>query len=367
MNDPKGYYKILEITDNDYKLNPTEFKDLCKKKYRKLCLQYHPDKQQNKNEAEKKKAEEKFKQLAEAYDILSDDNKRNQYDRFGTADSNPQFNPQDIFSQFFDGGSPFGNNPFEEIFGNNPFMHKGHSRQNSIDGENIIKNVNISLNDAYNGTILELPIDEYSICNHCHGEGGEYTTCKACNGTGGQIRQMGFMTMQTTCNICKGTGKMKIKSCKYCSGERYLKKSKVITINVPAGISNGMALRLSGHGKPGINGGDNGDIILQITINPDKQFIRKDNDIYTVINIKYSDLLSNKELTLDIFGHKISFKIPIGHHILDDIIIKNKGFKFLNTNNYGDLHIGLQLPVLNKKLDDNLYNELISIENKIFK
>lgn len=266
-----------------------------------------------------KSAEEKFKEIAEAYEVLSDEQKRKEYDMYGSVGNNAgRMNANDIFSQIF-GGNGF--NPFENIFGK---FNKSHNPNAPKNGEDILKDVKITLEDSYNGTTKEIEIDEYDVCIHCNGKGGETTICPTCNGRGVYTQQTGFFTVQSTCSHCGGAGVIISKKCTYCKGNGYTSKKSTVTFNIPAGTFSGMLLRIPRRGYPGKNGGIAGDLIFRIDVDNDANFVRNNDDLVTKYNVRLSDILFGNKKTIDVFGNSVTFKINKNQDLTDPIIIENK-------------------------------------------
>ena len=352
------YYKTLNIDKN-------ASQEEIKKAYRKLAIKYHPDKNPG-----NKEAEQKFKEVSEAYEILSDVNKRKEYDTYGKVGSGPHLDPNDIFRDIF-GRSNGGFNPFGDIFGGfSGFGGFGDRQQSTsstaIDGNDINIAISISLKDAYHGCSKEINLNEYIECSSCHGEGGTIGTCKHCNGTGMFTQRNGFMIMQTTCPECHGIGKHVISKCSACNGTGYKTNNKTVSINIPKGCFSGLKLKLSGKGYPGKNGGAHGDAYIIVEVKPDTgEFHREHNNLITYYGIKYSDMLFGSEKTINVFGDIVKFKIPKLYDIQKPIIIENKGFKDIRYNNYGQLIICLYIEIPKKDIS-KIKNKLLDIEKEIY-
>lgn len=350
-----NYYNILGI-------NKTASQEEIKKAYRKLAIKYHPDKNPG-----NKEAENKFKEISEAYEILSDENKRREYDQFGSVRGNnrPHMSPEDIFKSFFGAGgqNPFGFNPFESIFG------KQRNNQNyanmPLQGNINTINVNITLEDAYYGCTKDILIDSFNTCSACHGEGGDKHTCPVCNGSGTHIQQHGFMTVQTTCPQCNGQGKLIIKKCNKCNGSGFTITKESIKINIPAGANNDIQLRVAGKGYPGKNGGNHGDLIISLNVEDNIKFTRNNDDLIYMCHVKPSDILCGNTKNIQIFNENISFNIPELFDITQPIIIPNKGFKNVKTAISGYLIIYLNI-LLPNKLSPGNKQKLLDLEKIIY-
>lgn len=341
------YYKILGV-------DKTASQDEIKKAYRKLAIKYHPDKNPG-----NKEAENKFKEVAEAYEILSDENKRNEYDRFGSVGNNNRINPEDLFRDIF--GNHRGFNPFEDLFGN-----ASHRRSAAAKGQTLYTNVEITLEESYTGCNKEISIDSFDICTECNGTGGEYSKCDKCDGSGMFVQRSGFMVMQQTCPKCNGSGKIISKKCNKCSGSGYTSKKAPLSIAIPQGITDNCNLRIQGKGYPGKNNGPTGDLIVNITIKEDNTIKRIDDDIIYTYKIKPSDIICGSNHQIEIFKNKINFSINALYDMTNPIIIKNKGFKNLRANKYGNLIICLSLDIPKNNISEELKNKLIDLEKLMY-
>lgn len=299
----KDYYSILGISKEDKSLKGKDFNDKLSKQFRKLSMKWHPDKWVNGTDAEKKEAEEKFKEIAEAYSVLSDEEKRNQYDNRGSGGFNP----------FPNGFNPFGpGGPFSHMrggrfgFGFDPFGNQDtYSGPPPINGSNVLIDVMITLEEAYNGTMKTVRYQREVECSHCHGTGsddGKTHKCSHCNGTGqiANTRRNGNMTFTTltTCPYCGGTGSEPTKKCHVCGGIGYTTKTEEKEIPVPRGVDNGTTMGYSGLGNPGKNGGQDGALEVRFTIKNDSYYKRKGIDLIHYEEVPIIDALlgSNREI-----------------------------------------------------------------------
>lgn len=296
--DNKGYYKILGVSED-------ASQDEIKSAYRKLATKWHPDKWVSASESEKKNAEEKFKEIAEAYDVLGDKDKREQYDRGGNVNFDSGFDPFSVFRQHFSG---FG-------FGNG---FSNAAQQQNV-GTDVNVTVTITLKEAYSGTTKQVEVTKEHKCEHCNGTGsenGKKTTCPDCGGTGmiTKTMQRGNMFFQSSqpCQRCHGTGHINSNPCRHCNGTGTTKKKQTETIDVPAGVDNGMQMRLDGRGNAAVGGGINGDMIVTFKVLPDKYFTRVDQ--YNVVHyeeVPFHEALLGKEMEFECLdGSKVKIKLP---------------------------------------------------------
>ncbi len=286
MANKRDYYEVLGV-DKSASI------DEIKKAYKKLALKYHPDRQHDKSEAEKKEAEEKFKEAAEAYSVLSDNDKRARYDQFGFAGdqmgggagSFGGFDINDILNSVFGGGFNFGG-----FSGFGGFGGSG-SQQRVNRGSDLRVRVKVTLADVAHGVEKKLKIPRMVSCHSCHGTGAKngtaQETCPTCHGTGAEVRtrrtMFGIMQEQTHCHACGGSGKIIKEKCPDCAGKGLIRKEEVVAINIPAGVTEGMMLKMSGRGNDAPGGGIPGDLLIVIEEIADSQLMRDGND--TIYNL----------------------------------------------------------------------------------
>ncbi len=330
----RDYYEILEVPRN-------ATLDEIKKAYRKKALQYHPDRNPG-----DKEAEEKFKESAEAYDVLSDEEKRRRYDQFGHAGVYGSsggaggfegFDIHDIFSRFSDIFEGFGFGGFDT----------GSSRRRTINkGTNLRIKVKLSLNEIITGVEKKIKVKKLVSCHYCNGTGAKdnnsYRNCTTCNGSGYVTKVartiLGHMQTTSVCPMCNGQGKIITSKCTHCAGESVIHSEEIITINIPAGVTHGIQLSMSGKGNAARNGGIPGDLIVQIEEEKDPNFIREDNNIIynLIISIPQAILGTAVEIP-SIEGGKIKLKIEPGTTSGKLLRIRGKGIPDIHGYSRGDL------------------------------
>lgn len=345
--DKKDYYELLGVSKN-----ATD--EEIKRAFRKLAKQYHPD--INKEPG----AEEKFKEIGEAYSVLSDPNKRKQYDQFGHAafqngggagasgfsgfDAG-DINLDDILNDLFGGGfSGFGN------FGGS---RRGSSR--SSKGKDVRVVLDLTFEEAAFGCEKDIKLNLTTECSRCQGKGGfNEKTCKTCGGAGRVLEQQqtifGYMQTQKTCPTCRGVGKTYETECDVCQGRGIVEKAKTLTVSIPEGVDEGFQLRLSGKGNAGINGGANGDLFIEFRIKDHPIFEREGNDIYLEVPITFVDAaLGCKKEIPTLYGN-IILDIKAGTQNYTKLKIKGKGIKTPNSFGKGDMYAVINI-ITPTKLD----------------
>ena len=358
----KDYYSILNVSKN-----ATD--DEIKKAFRKLSMQYHPDRQVGKTEAEKKTAEEKFKEISEAYDTLGDKDKRQKYDMFGSSGSTSA--DDDMMSRFASQFGRFGFG-FEDMFGGSPF---GRTRStpdpnSPEDGADVQINLNVTFKESLFGVVKEFDIDVEEPCNACNGtgtaDGKGLKKCSHCNGTGMFTQVHGRMMVQSTCSYCQGQGYMNSSPCQKCHGSRRCTKMKHVSLKIPAGVHNGSRLRIAGSGQSGLKGGKSGDLYVQLRVEESKLFQRNGYDLYTDLYI--SPIIASIGGDADVYTPygTIKIKIPAGTIAGKQLRVPNKGIKTSTAN--GDLILNVQIePLVNlsKEQKDLLkaFNNTVSAKN----
>lgn len=356
----RDYYEVLGVAKG-------ASDDEIKKAYRKLAMKYHPDKNPG-----DKAAEDKFKELSEAYDALRDGQKRAAYDRFG----------HDAFSQGGGGGSgrEYASNfsdIFEDLFGGFGGFSGGsqQARQEAATrGSDLRYNMDISLEDANSGIKREIRVNTYDGCNTCSSSGSAdksgATPCTACAGTGRIRSAQGFFSVERTCSTCGGLGKIIKNPCKTCGGQGRVKKDKTLAVNIPAGVEDGMRIRLAGEGEVGIRGGQAGDLYIFLTIKTHPVYKRDGNDIHIRMPVRLTTAALGGSIEVRcIDGSIAKVKIPEGTQSGAKFRLKEKGMSVLHSAMKGDMYIHAKIETprnLNKKQKDLLkqFEESLGAENE---
>jgi molecular chaperone DnaJ len=326
----KDYYEILGVSKDASQQD-------IKAHYRKLALKYHPDRN-----PDNKDAENKFKEAAEAYEVLSDPEKRRKYDQYGHSGiegmggfSSQDVNMEDIFSQF---GDIFGG-----IFG----QGGGRTRQKRQTaptpkrGHDLYKEITITLKESFLGTKQEVSYYHFIPCQACEGKGAQkgtiYQTCTTCHGTGQQTYQQGFFAFSQTCGTCMGEGFTIPSPCQSCGGQSRIQRFEKITPTIPRGIFDGAELRISGKGDAGIFGGPSGDLYLKVHVKADKKFKRVGDNLESTLMLTYPQLALGAQVEVEsIDGSKETIKIPKGTPVGELIRVPSKGFYRVHSQKRGD-------------------------------
>lgn len=333
MAEKRDYYEILGVSK-------TASADEIKKAYRKLAVQYHPDKN-----PDNKEAEEKFKEATEAYEILSDEKKRSQYDRFGHQGVHSDFadaysrGGADFSSMF--GGGGFGDldDIFSSFFGFS--SGGGKSSRARRKGSDIRHDIYLSLEDAVYGKKTEIKLEKPDICEVCHGSGAELgsktTTCPTCSGTG-QIRRMqGFFSITSTCPKCNGKGTVVTNPCKNCHGSGTVNKTKKLSVSIPEGVDDNTQIRVSGEGEA-VSGGVSGDLYLFVHVEPHKYFVRDGLDLIEEVGISIVQATLGADIYIETLDKKkVKIKIPAGTESGKIFRLRGYGVPRINRGTKGDL------------------------------
>ena len=346
----RDYYEVLGVNKN---ATPDEIK----KAYRQMAKKYHPD-----SNSGDKSAEEKFKEVNEANEVLSDANKKAQYDQFGHAAFDPSagaggggFNRGGGYTSYSTGGIDI---DLDDILGS--FFGGGFSgatRKNSngpVRGKNIAYRQTLTFEEAAFGCRKELHIEREEPCEVCNGTGArpgsEMVTCSKCNGTGkvSQIQHSlfgGAQRVTTVCSECGGSGKVVAHKCESCRGSGVKKKRRKITINVPAGVDDGQAMTMRSEGNKGRRGGANGDLEIHFTVKPHKLFVRRGFDLNLDMKVPYGIAVLGGKVSIPTLKEDIMYDIPAGIQPGKVIVLNGKGIKHINSDAYGDLKVRVNIEV----------------------
>ena len=362
MADKRDYYEVLGVNKGatDYEI---------KKAYRKLARKYHPD--LNKDNPE---AAEKFKEIGEAYEILSDKDKRARYDQFGFAGVDPNYGAGQ--GGGFGGGFGFEDVDLGDIFGSffGGGFGGGGSRTNRANaprqGESIRRTVMLSFEEAAFGCEKEIEIDRVEQCTECGGTGAEkgYTpeTCSNCHGTGTvkQTQRTPFGAFSSTgpCPNCRGTGKIIKKPCKKCRGTGQERRSRKLSVKIPAGIDDGQSVALRGQGGAGVNGGPAGDVIVTVSIRPHPLFQRDGYDVWCEVPISYAQACLGDKLIVPTIDGKVEYTMPAGTQPGTVFRMRGKGIQAVNGRGRGDQFVKVTLEVP-KNLSDHQKDLLRKLED----
>jgi len=348
----KDYYEVLGVSK-------TATDSEIKSAFRKLAKKYHPDVSQEENAAEK------FKECQEAYAVLSDPQKRKQYDQFGHAAFQGSSGGAGGFSGF-DFGDINMSDIFEDLFGGmggfggfSGFSSTGNRRSSNgpRKGNDVLYRMTIDFEDAIYGTKKDLKLDVVDTCSECDGKGGfNSSTCSSCRGSGTvtseQRTMFGSFLTKTTCPHCNGTGNTFEKKCNTCHGSGTVKKNKTITINIPAGIDTDNRLRVAGKGEAGINGGNPGDLYVEFTVKEHEFYIRQEDDIYIELPLTIPEaVLGCKKEVPTLYG-VVNLSIPAGTSSDDKLRLKGKGVENVSTKKKGDMYVITKVIVPEKLTKD---------------
>ena len=341
MREKKGYYEILGISKN------ADASDI-KRAYRRLAVKFHPDKNPG-----NKEAEERFKEVSEAYDVLMNPERRAAYDRYGHAAFQQEasfqgktgfHDPFDIFREVFGGES--GGGIFEQFFGGKSDRGEGGSYQRGAD---LRYDMKISLEEASKGCEKEIEIRKLDVCDHCDGSGRQMGSrdviCPMCRGQGQVVASRGFFQISQTCPTCQGIGRVIEKPCQPCGGEGRVEKSSRVKLKIPKGIEEGSRLRSSGGGEAGIRGGSSGDLYVVLHIQQHRMFQRDGADLYCEIPIPFTTAALGGEIQVPTLQNAAILKIPPGTQNGTLFRIASRGMPFLRSSGHGNLHVKVQVEV----------------------
>jgi molecular chaperone DnaJ len=333
----RDYYEVLGVDRN-------ASDDDIKKAFRKLARQHHPD--LHSDQAHKKAAEEKFKEAGEAYEVLSDPDRRRKYDMFGHAAAGQGFGG----AEGFDFGRGFGDvfgDIFEDFFGGG---RGGRSRAEQ--GNDLQYNLEISFEEAINGKEAKLKIPRWEVCETCKGTGAKSNqaiqTCSACRGSG-QIRlQQGFFTINRPCGQCQGLGQIITDPCKTCRGQKRVHKERILSVTIPGGVESGMRLRLANEGEHGINGGPPGDLYVALNVRPHPHFLRKGQDILYDLRLNFVTATLGGRVEVPTLTGSTMVKIPEGTQHDQILRLKGLGAPNLKSKTHGDQLVRIKIEIPTK-------------------
>ena len=360
----RDYYEVLGVDKNASEAD-------IKSAFRRLAKKYHPDVSKEENAAEK------FKEAQEAYAVLSDPEKRKQYDQFGHSAFT---NSNGGFSGFegFDFGSM--SDIFEDLFGGMGFSSARGSRRTSTSprkGADVLYNMTINFDEAVYGTKKDIKVDTEETCEECEGKGGfNSKTCSECHGSGTitseQRTIFGSFLSKTTCPYCKGSGTTFEKTCPDCRGKGKVTKRKTIEVTIPAGIDSGNRLRIGGKGGAGTNGGPNGDLYIEFNVRPHEYYQRVDDDIYIELPLTIAEATLGAKKEIPTLYGNVDLTIPQGTQNGEKMRLRGKGVENVNTKRKGDMYVITKIIIPEKltREQKNLMEELslTNLENsKYFK
>jgi molecular chaperone DnaJ len=357
----QDYYKLLGVEKN-------ATADELKKSYRKMAMQYHPDRNPG-----NKEAEAKFREISEAYEVLKDDQKRAAYDRYGHA----------AFEQGGGGRGGFGGAGFDpsanfsDIFGDlfGDFMggrSSGGGRPSQVKGSDLRYNLEVSLSEAFSGKQQKIQFTTAAECDGCSGSGSQDGSaplnCGSCGGSGKLRMQQGFFTVERTCTTCGGMGKTISNPCHRCGGDGRVRKEKTLSVNIPEGVEDGTRIRLSGEGEVGLRGGGAGDLYIFVTIKEHDFFIREGNDIHCRVPIKmYTAAVGGTVEVPVIDGTRAKVTIPAGTQSDDKFRLKDKGMSIMRAGSRrGDMyiHTTVEIPVKLTKRQKDILQEFDELDGR---
>jgi molecular chaperone DnaJ len=332
----RDYYEVLGVDKG------ADDKQI-KKAYKRLAMKHHPDR----NADNKESAEEKFKEIQEAYAILSDSQKRSTYDQFGHDAVNGN-------AGGFGGGNPFGSGGFGDIFGD--IFGRGGNAQPDNRGSDLRYDLEIDLKEAAEGTTVKVRIPKNETCDTCSGSGAKpgtsVKTCATCGGSGQVQMQQGFFAVQRSCHVCSGSGQKIESPCGTCRGQGVVRKQKTLSVKIPAGVDTGNRIRLSGEGEAGVRGGPSGDLYVQVHVKEHSIFQRDGNDLYCEVPIDFVTATLGGSIEVPTLDTKLKIKVPAGTQTGKLFRLKGKGIAAIRHGGSGDLicQVKIETPVnLNKK------------------
>jgi len=350
----RDYYEVLGVAKN-------AGEDDIKKAYRKLAMKHHPDRNQG---DEAKKAEEKFKEAKEAYEMLTDPQKRAAYDQYGHAGVDPSMGRGGPGAEGFGGFAEAFGDIFGDIFGGAGGQRRGAGGQQVFRGSDLSYAMEITLEEAAFGKETQIRIPAYETCETCKGSGAKPGSspkvCTTCNGGGTVHMRQGFFSIQQTCPHCHGSGKIIPDPCTTCSGQGRIKKNKTLEVKIPAGINEGMRIRSSGNGEPGTNGGPSGDLYIEIRIKQHEIFERDGDDLHCTVPVGLTTVAIGGGIEVPTLGGKAEIELPEGTQHGKTFRLRGKGIKGVRSSYPGDLycHISVETPIKITEHQRKLLKEL---------
>lgn len=363
----RDYYEILGVSKN-------ATADELKKAYRKLAMQHHPDKN-----PDDKQAEEKFKEAAEAYEVLSDAQKKAKYDRYGHdglrggQDFHSYQNVNDIFSNFSDifGGGFGGSSIFDDLFSGG--SSRGRQQHTGTPGSDLKVTLKLTLEEIAAGTTKTIKLQKHEKCSDCSGTGAKsssgFKSCTVCNGSG-EVREVsrsifGQFVNISVCSNCRGTGKIISDPCRTCSGDGRSYKDSKIKVNVPAGVTNNSYMTMRGEGNAGKNGGPSGDIIVVFQELEHKHFLREGDDLIYDLYLSYPEIVLGTSVEVPTINGRASLKIEAGTQHGKFLKMRGKGIQHLNQHGSGDqlVRINIHVPQKVNSKEKDLLNEISATPN----
>jgi molecular chaperone DnaJ len=341
----RDYYEVLGLQKG-------ASEDEIKKAFRRLAMKFHPDKNQG-----NKEAEEKFKEINEAYEVLSDPQKRSLYDQMGHAGVDPSVGAgRGGFGGGFHGfrqgggGADF-TDAFGDIFGDIFGGSRGQRQQTNNRGADLRYRLDVTFEEAFHGTTKNIQFSAFSQCEVCHGSGAKAgsskTTCPTCHGHGVVRMQQGFFAVQQTCPTCHGSGEIIKDPCAACHGQGRIHKKRELSVKIPAGIDTGDRVRLAGEGDAGENGGPSGDLYVEVHVKANPLFTREGMDLHCEVPISFVTAALGGEVEIPTVDGKVKLKIPEGTQTDKVFRLRGKGFKSLRSASIGDLlcQVSVETPV----------------------
>ena len=357
----RDFYEVLGVAKN-------ASDEEIKKAYRKLAMKHHPDR--NQGDAAKP-AEENFKEAKEAYEMLSDAQKRAAYDQYGHAGVDPNMRgPGGPGAEGFGGFAEAFGDIFGDMFGQQGGRGRGAGGRQVYRGSDLSYAMEITLEEAARGKDAQIRIPSWESCDTCHGSGAKpgtsAKTCTTCTGSGTVQMRQGFFSVQQTCPHCRGTGKIIPEPCTTCSGQGKLKKQKTLEVKIPAGIDDGMRIRSTGNGEPGTNGGPPGDLYIEIRLKKHDIFERDGDDLHCQVPVSFITAALGGEIEVPTLAGKAAIDIPEGTQAGKQFRLRGKGIKGVRASYPGDLycHIAVETPV---KLTEHQRKLLRELEDSLKK